>query len=119
MMVNLPSTWTTTRRRAPIRVVETMLPYFSENFGNANGVHVFSQRAESVDMACSGRLADHGGTREIIFTSGARRATTSPSRRAVMYRRQGNHIVTTQIEHRACSTSKSTRAMGFVTRPSR
>src|SRR5258706_77148 len=90
--------------RTDPRVVEAMLPYFSEQFGNAASVHVFGQRAlEAVDKARA-QIASLIGAepKEIIFTSGATESNNLAIKgAAAMYRRQGNHIVTTQVEHRA------------------
>lgn len=90
--------------RTDPRVVEAMLPYFSEHFGNANSVHNFGQRAaQAVDEART-QVAELIGAepREIVFTSGATESNNLAIKgAAAMYRRQGNHIVTTQIEHRA------------------
>jgi cysteine desulfurase len=86
------------------RVVEAMLPYFSEHFGNANSVHSFGQRAaQGVERARSQVAALIGAEpREIVFTSGATESNNLALKgAAAMYRRQGRHIVTTQIEHRA------------------
>src|SRR5437899_5255845 len=90
--------------RTDPRVVEAMLPYFSEHFGNANSVHSFGQRAaEAVDEARA-RIASLIGaaSKEIVFTSGATESNNLALKgAAAMHRRQGNHVVTTQIEHRA------------------
>ena len=90
--------------RTDPRVVDAMLPYFSEHFGNANSVHGFGQRAAvAVDQARA-QIATLIGAepREIVFTSGATESNNLAIKgAAAMYRRNGNHIVTTQIEHRA------------------
>lgn len=90
--------------RTDPRVVEAMLPFFSEHFGNANSVHGFGQRAaEVVDTARSQVAAlIHAQPREIVFTSGATESNNLAIKGgAGMYRKQGDHIVTTAIEHRA------------------
>jgi cysteine desulfurase len=90
--------------RTDPRVVEAMLPYFTEQFGNANSVHRFGQQAaQAVDEARS-QVANLIGAeaREIVFTSGATESNNLAIKGvAAMYRRGGNHIVTTRIEHRA------------------
>src|SRR6185369_5970416 len=55
------------------KVLETMLPYFSQNFGNAMSVHGFGQEAlEAVDTArAKAALFFRCNSSEIIFTSGA------------------------------------------------
>ncbi|MBI2804393.1 MAG: IscS subfamily cysteine desulfurase [Planctomycetes bacterium] len=90
--------------RTDPRVVEAMLPYFSEAFGNANSVHSFGQRAaEAVDQARLQVASLIGAeAKEVVFTSGATESNNLALKgAAAMYRRHGNHIVTTQIEHRA------------------
>ena len=90
--------------RTDPRVVEAMLPYFTEQYGNAASVHVFGQRAaEAVDRARAQVAALIAAEpREIIFTSGATESNNLAIKGAAsMYRRQGNHIITTQVEHRA------------------
>ena len=90
--------------RTDPRVVEAMLPYFTDHYGNAASVHGFGQRAlEAVDDARA-QIATliHAEPKEIIFTSGATESNNLAIKgAAAMYRRQGNHIVTTQVEHRA------------------
>jgi cysteine desulfurase len=104
-MLNLPIYMDNhaTTRTDP-RVVEAMLPYFSEKFGNANSVHTFGQRAaQAVDEARAQVAALIGAEpREIVFTSGATESNNLAIKgAATMYKRHGTHLVTTQIEHRA------------------
>jgi len=90
--------------RTDPRVVEAMLPYFSECYGNASSVHTFGQRAaQAVDDARAQVATLIGAeSKEVIFTSGATESNNLAIKgAAAMYRRQGNHLVTTQIEHRA------------------
>ncbi|MBI3412127.1 MAG: IscS subfamily cysteine desulfurase [Planctomycetes bacterium] len=91
--------------RCDPRVVEAMLPFFSEHFGNAaSRNHSFGWKAaEAVEQA----RADVAGligadAREIVFTSGATECNNLAIKGvAGMYRRQGNHVVTVQTEHHA------------------
>jgi cysteine desulfurase len=88
------------------RVVEAMLPYFTEKFGHpASRNHPFGWEAEaSVDRAREQIAALIGArdAKEIIFTSGGTEAINLAIKGVVeMYREKGNHIVTTVIEQRA------------------
>src|SRR5438552_2229672 len=88
------------------RVVEAMLPYFTEKFGHpASRNHPFGWEAEgAVDLARE-RLQKLIGARdpkEIIFTSGGTESINLALKGvAEMYREKGTHIVTTAIEQRA------------------
>jgi cysteine desulfurase len=90
--------------RTDPRVVDAMLPYFTEHYGNAASVHSFGQRAADAVDQPRGQIAAIIGaeSKEIVFTSGATEANNLAIKGAAgMYRRQGDHIVTTQVEHRA------------------
>ena len=87
------------------RVVKEMLPYFTQYFGNtASRVHSFSWQAEGAVEQARERVAQllQVQTREIIFTSGATEACNLALRGIFeMYAVKGNHIITTQTEHKA------------------
>jgi cysteine desulfurase len=90
--------------RTDPRVVEAMLPYFSEHYGNAASIHVFGQQALAAVDQARAEIAGliNAEPKEIVFTSGATESNNLAIKgAAAMYRRQGNHMVTTQIEHRA------------------
>ena len=86
------------------RVVEAMLPYFTDRFGNASSVHQFGQDArEGVDRARA-TVAGVVGARpqEIVFTSGATEADNFAVLGAAYANEdRGRHIVTTSVEHHA------------------
>lgn len=101
------------------RVLGTMLPYFTENFGNAaSRSHPFGWTAEdAVDIARE-QIAKliNASEKEIIFTSGATEANNLALKGIFdMYARKGNHIITVTTEHKAVLDScKHIEKMGGV-----
>jgi cysteine desulfurase len=91
--------------RVDPRVVEAMLPFFVEHYGNAGSVsHAFGWKAkEAVDEARgSVAAAIHAQPREIVFTSGATESNNLAIRGAAERgRRRGNHLVSLATEHKA------------------
>ncbi|HUY35406.1 MAG TPA: aminotransferase class V-fold PLP-dependent enzyme [Pirellulales bacterium] len=105
-MLNLPvymDNHATTR--VDPRVVEAMLPFFSERFGNAGSVsHSFGDQArEALDSARESIARRLGAQpREIVFTSGATESDNLALKGlAERGRRKGNHLLSVSTEHRA------------------
>jgi cysteine desulfurase len=101
------------------RVLEEMLPYFTQKFGNAaSRSHVFGWVAEeAVDYAREriGKLIGAQNEKEIVFTSGASESDNLALKGvAEFYKDKGNHIITTVIEHKAIlDTCKRLEKEGF------
>jgi cysteine desulfurase len=100
------------------RVVAAMLPYFTEQFGNAaSRNHSFGWAGEeAVENARAQVAALIGATpKEIIFTSGATESDNLMIKGvAEMYREKGNHIITQAIEHKAVlDTCKRLEKYGY------
>jgi cysteine desulfurase len=88
------------------RVLEAMLPYFTERFGHPGSRnHPFGWEAEAGVERAREQLAKLIGARdpkEIVFTSGGTESDNLALKGiAEMYREKGDHLVTTVIEHRA------------------
>jgi cysteine desulfurase len=101
------------------RVLEAMLPYFSEHFGNAaSRSHPFGWEAEKAVEAARdeiGRLIGAKG-KEIIFTSGATESDNLAIKGVVeFYKDKGNHVVTAATEHKAVlDTCKALERKGLA-----
>ena len=102
------------------RVLEAMLPYFVEKFGNAaSRNHAFGWAAEEAVEAARKQIARliKADPKEIVFTSGATESDNLALNGVLeMYKEKGNHIITSATEHRAVlDTAKSLEAKGLAT----
>ena len=116
--------------RTDPRVVDAMLPYFTEKYGNAaSRSHAFGWEAEKavddarvkvaqiigVPLRYDPRKDDYGGQDAIIFTSGATESNNLAIKGvAAMYKKKGNHVITQATEHKATlDTCKRLERDGF------
>ena len=85
-------------------VVDAMLPYFTENFGNPSSVYSFAAGNKEVISKQRETIADALGAKgkEIYFTAGGSESDNwALKATAEAYASKGNHIITTKIEHHA------------------
>jgi len=100
------------------RVLEAMLPYFTEVFGNAaSRNHVFGHEAEAAVEEMRGVIGAAVGAepRNVIFTSGATESDNMAIKGvAEFYRERGNHVITQVTEHKAVlDTCKELERRGY------
>lgn len=101
------------------RVLDAMLPYFVEKFGNAaSRNHAFGWEAEEAVETARKQIARliHADSKEIVFTSGATEADNLAIKGVIeMYHEKGDHIITSATEHRAvldtCKALESKRGV--------
>lgn len=105
-----------TTKTAP-EVVEAMLPYFTENYGNPSSVYTFASKNKEAITKQREIIADALGAKadEIYFTAGGSEADNWALKAAAeAYASKGNHIITTKIEHHAIlHTGDYLKSKGF------
>ena len=92
-----------TTKTAP-EVVEAMLPYFTEFYGNASTVYDFAANSKAAIAKARQQIADVIGAKkeEIYFTAGGSESDNWALKATFeAYKNKGNHIITTKIEHHA------------------
>jgi cysteine desulfurase len=100
------------------RVLEAMLPYFSEVYGNGSSAHSFGRKAERAVEDARESIARvlHCKPDEIVFTSGGTESDNLAIRGAAWQQQsRGKHLITTPIEHSAIlkTTAQLAGVMGF------
>ena len=121
-MINKNSVYLDYSATTPVdpRVIDVMMPYFSEVYGNSSSSHSFGRKAEQAIEDARETIAKflNCKTSEIVFTSGGSESDNLAIRGAAWTRRhlgQGQHIITTPVEHSAVSKTMEQLAnvMGF------
>jgi cysteine desulfurase len=90
-------------------VLEAMLPFLREGYGNPSSSHALGRRAHEAIEAARGQVATLIGAwaDEIVFTSGGTEATNMALRGVVLAEPRRNHIVTSSFEHPATAETCS------------
>ncbi len=84
------------------RVVEAMMPYFTESYGNPSSLHYMGREAVEALMGARVKIGELVGSKpeEIIFTSGGTESNNLGIKGAARRSKdKGNHLITTDIEH--------------------
>jgi cysteine desulfurase len=99
------------------RVLEAMIPYFSEIFGNASSNHIYGKTAKNAIEIARSHVADliNSDKKEIYFTSGATEAINWGLKGYLEANpEKGNHIITVKTEHKAVlSTCEYLESKGY------
>ena len=91
-------------------VINTMLPYFTEYYGNPSSIHAFGREARKAVDTARAHVADLLGAQddEIIFTAGGTESDNLAIKGIAYLNKEkrttkGPHIITSTIEHPGCS----------------
>ena len=99
------------------RVLEAMMPYFSEQFGNPSSIHTIGQEAKRALDDAREKVSSILGCRmsEVVFTGGGTESDNAAIKGAVAALQEtGNHIITSSAEHHAVlHTCQYLENMGF------
>ena len=84
------------------KVLEEMLPYFKEQYGNPSSIHKYGRQASTAIQIAKKRISDliNAEPREILITSGGTESNNT-ALYGITYQGKGNHIITASIEHDA------------------
>lgn len=99
-------------------VIEAMLPYLQEYYGNPSSMHTFGGQVGKAVRIARAQVADFLGAdeSEIIFTSGGTESNNTAIRAALSAQPEKRHIVTTQVEHPAVlNVCKQLEKHGYTT----
>lgn len=98
-------------------VLEALLPYYKEHFGNASSVHAYGRQARAAVEAARAQVAAllKAGPAEIFFTSGGSESDNFAIKGvASSSKDRGRHIITSQVEHPAVmETCQSLEPLGY------
>ena len=84
------------------KVIEAMIPFLKEGFGNPSNLHQFGRVTSEAIQAARGHVANliNAKPNEIIFTSSGTEANNFALKGILAaHKKKGNHIITSQIEH--------------------
>ena len=105
--------------RVDPRVLEKMLPYFTEQYGNASSLHTIGQKAKDTLEFSRSKFAQmiNAQPKEIIFTSGGTESDNLAIQGAMRFMKKNKrktHVITSVIEHHAVlNTCKYLESAGF------
>ncbi len=99
-------------------VIEAMMPFFENEFGNPSSIHQFGQQADAVLEECREILANHLNCtpEEIVFTSGGTESDNLALRGCALARKEqsgANHLLISAVEHHAVSHTAEQLAKYF------
>ncbi len=102
------------------RVLEEMMPYFTENYGNPSSIHSFGRKGKEALDTAREQVSQllNCGSKEITFTSGGSEGANFAIKGAALssLREKGNHLITTKVEHECVLESfKFLERQGFQT----